>query len=1441
MFVGLLAVGAALAEPVRVGPEIDFPPFADVDGQGRATGYSVELFDAVAKAAGLTPEYRVSDRDKAWNDLVEGRLQALPLVARTAEGMGLLEYTSPHTFGYDAFFVRKDHPPIESIRAARGHCILVMRSDAAHHALKARGFDRELMLAATLPDAMRQLAAGPCAAVLAPQVQGSQVVRQQGLGGLIQAGPALGEYRREFAFATRKGDTALRDRLEGGLQAVKASGEYQRIHDKWLADESQARFDWAILAAMALAAGGALLLLGLWSWTLYRGRRESRRALARFRAYFEQPLVGIAITSPDKGWLEVNDRFCALLGRTREELLGSTWADITHPDDLQSDVALFDRVVAGEIQGYSLEKRYLRPDGTALPCELSVSCVRDAKTGQVDYFIALVHDASEHKRAETRLRAGEQRLKLATEAAGVGTWDLDLATRALAWDASMFSIYGTDPANFAGAYDAWRQALHPDDRERALRRAEQSMTAGIAYDDEFRIVRPDGEVRHIKANATVLRGGDGAGHMIGANLDITPLRRALAAQGRYADMVNSVATPIALIDRDLRYVIDNPAHSALFGLAPGQVGGLAVAEVLGEERYAAAAAALHACLAGAEQRLADSIPLPDGSVRQFDVRLFPHRIDGRTDGVVAVLADVTSLMAVRQELELHKTHLEHLVAQRTDEVLASQARAGLILESTADGLIGVDNEDRITLVNPAALRLLGYRSDQLMGRGLHETVHYKWPDGTRYPLDACPLVAAVRRGVEYRSDDETLWCADGSPLRVATALHPIFKDGEVVGGVVSISDVSARKRAEAALRESEARFREVADAAPALIWMSGQDKLCHYFNRAWLAFTGRTLEQEMGNGWAEGVHPEDFQRCLDIYIGSFDQRRAFSMEYRLRHRDGAYRWILDNGVPRFDGEGNFLGYIGACIDIEDIKQAEGAREEARLSAERLARIKSEFLANMSHEIRTPLNGVLGLAQIGLRESRNRLKAQETFSRILESGRLLLCVINDILDFSKIEAGKLVVESVSFSPRDVIADTVALISDRAEARGVGLGFRLDPSLPRDCQGDPTRLSQVLLNLLSNAVKFTERGEVTVEAGLAGGELRFVVADTGIGMSAEQLARLFTAFEQADASTTRRFGGTGLGLAISRRLVELMGGSITAASTPGAGTRFEVRLPYFPASQPLDRHPDAAPVPAFGQRLAGLRLLVAEDNEINRMVLEDMLAGEGASITLVGDGRVAVERVEQAPDGYDAVLMDVQMPVMDGREATRRIGKLAPDLPVIGQTAHALAEEHAECIEAGMVDTVTKPINLDTLVAALLRHAGSRLQAGAGTRQEARVAATAGALAPPAAGAPLLDYTRLLGVFGGRQEFVDRILRTALDAHATSADTLRRAAAAGDAATARRVAHDLKGVAGSLHADAPVASATELERVARAGGDLWPLAETLALQFEALLAEVRERLG
>ncbi len=394
--------------------------------------------------------------------------------------------------------------------------------------------------------------------------------------------------------------------------------------------------------------------------------------------------------------------------------------------------------------------------------------------------------------------------------------------------------------------------------------------------------------------------------------------------------------------------------------------------------------------------------------------------------------------------------------------------------------------------------------------------------------------------------------------------------------------------------------------------------------------------------------------------------------------------------------------------IRDVSMEQRAHEElkkAHIMAEEASKAKSAFLANMSHEIRTPLNAILGLAQIGLRESLHDDKMHTLLEKMFDSGKMLQGIIDDILDFSKIEAGKLIIENTPFKLEKLLSQLHTLAAPLANAKGLTLSLSLEEELPDSVNGDLLRTSQILGNLLSNAVKFTEKGEVTLEVKKVEQGLLFTVTDTGIGITDEQIQRLFDAFEQADPSITRKFGGTGLGLSISKKLIDLMDGTIQVRSQPEIGSTFEVKLPLL-AAEPLIANESDPPLTVTSDqpRLEGCRILVAEDNELNQLVLDDMLTHEGAIVTCVEDGIEALELLEKlGVEHWDILITDVQMPRMDGYQLAREVKQHYPSLPIIGLTAHAMKEDQELCLSSGMSGYLSKPVEIETLVTSVRRYA------------------------------------------------------------------------------------------------------------------------------------------
>ena len=573
-------------------------------------------------------------------------------------------------------------------------------------------------------------------------------------------------------------------------------------------------------------------------------------------------------------------------------------------------------------------------------------------------------------------------------------------------------------------------------------------------------------------------------------------------------------------------------------------------------------------------------------------------------GLVARPSRTELLAQVRAQnvaLRRHRDDLERTVAERTAELKEASEANRLVLESASEGIFGVDTEGRITFVNPAACRMLGYEEGELLGKQSHALIHHHRADGSDYPVEQCPMYAAYTRGESSRVDTELLWRKDGSGVPVEYGATPMVKDGGLVGAVITFSDITERRRAEAELRE------------------------------------------------------------------------------------------------------------------------------AMQKVEAATKAKSAFLANMSHEIRTPMNGVIGMTDLAL-DTELTAEQRDYLTTVKSSADALLSIINDILDFSKIEAGKLELDPADFALRDAVADLLSPLALRAAAKGVELAYEVGPDVPDALFGDVFRLRQVLVNLVGNAIKFTERGEVVATVRLEsrdddGVTLGFQVRDTGIGIEPEVAKRLFRAFEQAEASTTRRFGGTGLGLAISKQIVELMGGRIGLESEPGVGSTFafSVRLGIGEAG-PASGAEDAAAA------LRGKAALIVDDNETNLRILASTLKGWGLRTIEADSGDAAVRALErEAREGraVACVVTDLHMPEMDGFDLVGAI-RARPafgDLPALLLSSSTSSEHKARCESLGIAARMLKPVKQSVLLDNLMRVVGGGDAAGA-----ADAAGGAGGAAP-----------------------------------------------------------------------------------------------------------------
>lgn len=1315
-----------LPRPLRFVSDEAYPPISHIHVD-HPEGLGVDLARAVAEQLGRSLEIDLLPWTDAQARVSQGQADFLGPMTITPQRRETYDFTAPfYQFEY-VFLVRRDARGLRAIADLSGQRVGVTVGGYPRQRLQ-REAGLNLVMVKDTEDAVNRLRDKVIDAYAVDKWVATYELGVLGVHDVVVAGPPFEV--RESALAVQKGNAALLQDLDMAMAALRQSGAYQKIVDRWqgriitvLSDEEQKAHEQRLRLIGALAV---LSLIVAVAWILFQRRQIALRQAAAQALKTSEERLRLALQATNdviwdwdvaadaQTWNAAGSEIFGWQDIVARPQSAAWWVERVHPEDRDRVAASFHAVVDDPSQHvWRDEYRFRRSDGRYAEVLDRGQVLRDAQ-GKAVRMVGAMQDITRQKRISAELRASQQLLQSALDSLPSHIAILDdqgtILSVNLRWsDFARLGLWSHPNhgigENYLAACD--RAAASGDTDAGRIAVTLRDLLAGRIdrFDHEYNCPDPTGSERWFRMTVNAFMDQTQGMRALVRHSEFTVDRQREAEQRRLVRAVEASDSIILITDRNGCIVYTNPAFTRYTGYTRE--------EALGRNpRFMHRAGETITDFAGLWQTLKNGEVWTgsfcnrskSGEVLWEDATLSPIKNElGEIEHIVAVKENVNEKRALLQELETHKTHLERLVAQRTGEVLASEARLRLILESTADSLIGTDVDGNISFINPAACTMLGYRAEELIGRNVHAAIHYHHADGSSAREMDCAVSNAIRTGQELHVENDAFWHKAGHAIPVSLAMHPIRRDHHVVGGVMSFRDISARQQ----------------------------------------------------------------------------------------------------------------------LDAE--------REAARLAAEKLAQIKSEFLANMSHEIRTPLNGVLGLAQIGYRNSLGLGSTQDTFARILNSGRLLLTIINDILDFSKIEAGKLEIESVPFDPADLVDEVIATTKVAAAAKDITLIRASAPDLPRACLGDSVRVSQILLNLLTNAVKFTKVGEIRLAAGRKDNWLVFEVIDSGIGIPEEQIDRLFQPFEQADSTTTRQFGGTGLGLAISRRLADLMGGTLTAASLVGQGSTFTLRLPLKETDQPVQRGMRTSS--SSENRLSGLRILVADDNGVNQLVLEDFLTREGATTKVVGNGEQVVDAIARG-EIFDVILMDVQMPVMDGLEATRRIGQIAPDLPVIGQTAHALKEEHDKCLAAGMRATITKPIDIDLLAATVLAHVKTpdNRSTVAGTRGDEQSVPENQAV----------DWAGLAADHSRHPAFINRLVELALLTHAQDADRLRNLIGAASTPEIGKLAHTLKGLAGNLHAlELGNAAIRVMHGVRSESPDVPEQARELAVALEMVIEELRQR--
>ena len=1064
----------------------------------------------------------------------------------------------------------------------------------------------------------------------------------------------------------------------------------------------------ALSAQFGTAYNNALLYREAQNEIAERKRAETalQESDQRFSKAFEYAINGMTLTSLDGRWLKVNRAVCEMVGYSEQELLSADFQDITHPDDLKADAQFHQQLLSGEIDYFKqIQKRYIHKDGHLVWVLMNMSVVRDDNSAPL-YFISQISNISDLKQIEETLHLQSTAIENSANAVsitnreGVIEWTNPAWTELTGYTSAetvgkTFRILKSGLLSLAYYQNLWAVIL-----------------SGKVFQSEIINKHKDGSMFTCFEIITPVFGEDGLiSHFVAILQDITERKQSeealrmseeshrsilqMAMDGYWKVNVNGILLDV------------NEAYARMSGYSRQELIGMPISNFETVNHYREAMAHISDVIEKGQDRFETRHRTKDG--REYDVEISIQYQPNQDGWITAFVRDITQSKLIN------------------DALRDSEQKLKTLFELLPVGVSVQNDNGNIVYMNPALESILGISRDSL-GFGELSSLPFLRSDGTPMPPNE---FAPVRAVMEQRSiTNVETGIQKGANLDQVTWMNissmPVdFSDWQVIN---VISDITANKQAEQALRESEKRLHQALDAAKGGTWdwdLQTDENI--WSEELWKVYHLEPFScQPNYNTWLNTIHPEDRASVAQTAREATQNGIELNAEWRVLDQSGNEHWLMSRGQPLRNPSGEVVRYVGVVLDITERKHAEEELrlahteleqrvidrtielKEANRELEKAAKMKDEFLASMSHELRTPLTSILGLSETLQMVTYGELndKQLQAMHNIETSGRHLLSLINDMLDLSKIEAGKFELQIENCSLGEICQSSLQLTRGMVNQKHQKVSFNMEP-VNIFLKADVRRLKQMIVNLLGNAIKFTPDGGnlgIDVYGDYENQKLNITIWDEGIGIRAEDLQLLFKAFVQLDSGLSRQYAGTGLGLSMVQRLAELHNGKVQVESAFGRGSRFTIVLPWvyvtsrFVTDNRFKTRPLA--IKDAGRKISPM-VLMADDNEMILSLVSDFLVNQDYQVRTTHSGAEFLERLEQVE--ADVILMDIQMPGMNGIEVIKRIrahpSERTRTLPIIAITAHAMDGDRERCLEAGANSYMSKPIILLALLKTL----------------------------------------------------------------------------------------------------------------------------------------------